>query len=51
MTDSEPDYSNCTLDELYGVRRVIDFAQDSAGGSHVREEWCNEMRTRPSSLW
>ena len=25
-------------------------SQDSAGGSHVNEEWCNEMRTRPPSL-
>ena len=25
--------------------------QDPAGGSHVSEEWCSEMRTRPPSLW
>ncbi len=27
------------------------MSQDSAEGSHVSEEWCNEIRTRPSSLW
>ncbi len=45
-SDKALDLTKCNL----GDQAVANASSPSIGGNQVRDEWCSEIRTRPSSL-